>query len=213
MKKVISFTLCLCLLALSMLGFSSCAAPALEDVYDRVVTLIEGSHEVNAIFYGVGMPVYDADSEYVKIKHLYYDFDQTESYEYVTEYAKYPSETEVMRAAEKVYSKGFLEDVLSVSAFTGYAVEDGIGGSLVSRARYIEDNSWFCQSTDPSNTRYTAMRVYDYSTMQVHSLGRSDACTVTIDSWLENTPSQIDTIEIYLVLQDGEWFLDSFTGA
>lgn len=213
MKKIISFVLAATLLSLCAVSFSSCAVPALEDVYDRVVSLVEASYEINAIFYGVGMPVYQSDSEYVQNKHLYYDYNQTEYYEYVTEYAKYPSEDAVMRAAQKVYSKGFLEDVLAVSAFTGYAIEDGIGGTLIARARYVEDNDWFCQSTDPTNTRYTAMRVYDYSTMQVHSLGRSDACTVTMESWLEATPSQVQTVEIYLIQQDGEWFLDSFTGA
>ena len=213
MKKIISLVLAVVLAMLCTLSLSSCSVPKLEDVYDRVVELIEASYEINAIFYGVGMPVYRSNSEYVQIKHLYYDFDQTEYYEYVTEYAKYPSEDAVMRAAEKVYAKDFLEKILSVSAFTGYAIEDGIGGTLVSRARYVEDNTWFCQSTDPSNTHYTAMRVYDYSTMQVHSLGRSDACTVTMDSWLESSPSTVQNVEIYLIQQDGVWYLDSFTGA
>ncbi len=214
MKKITSVCLVIVLLFACVTLFSSCSAPRVEDIYDRVVELVESSHEVNAVFYGVGMPVYHADSAYAELNHIYYDFSQSTSYEYVMiAHAKFPSENLAMEAAGKVYGKDYVEDVLSVSAFTGYAVEDSIGGSIIARARYIESNGSFCQSTEEENIHYTAMRIYDFSTMQTHSLGRSNACTVTIDSHLEDTPDQIETIELYLVKQDGEWFLDSFTGA
>lgn len=213
MKKIITFTLALLLLVMLPMSLSSCAAPALEDIYDRVVELVEGSYEVNSVFYGVGLPVLRADSEYAELNRVYYDFAQSESYEYVSPYAKFLSEDEIMAAARRVYGESMLQNVLSVSAFTGYAIEDGIGGSMVSRARYIIQNNRFCQSTKESDVRYTAIRIYDYSTMQVHSLGRSDACSVTMDSYLESDPSAIDNIELYLILQNGEWYLDSFTGA
>jgi hypothetical protein len=63
------------------------------------------------------------------------------------------------------------------------------------------------------NILFTSMRIYDYSTMQVRSLGREDACAVTMDSWLPEDPEKIVNVELILVLQDGQWFLDSFAGA
>lgn len=213
MKKTICLLLSLVCLALSCFSFSGCATPpAVEDIYDRVVELIEASYEVNTVFYGPGLPVYETNSKYAQVRRMYYNFDKLGSYEFVTEYAKFMGEEEIMLAAEKVYSAGFLNDVLAMAAFTGYASNDGAGGVDYMYARYLEDETWFYQST-ADNTHYTAMRVYDYSTMQVLSLGRSDACKISMDSWLEDSPEQVETVELSLLLQDGEWYLDSFSGA
>ena len=54
------------------------------------------------------------------------------------------------------------------------------------------------------------MRVYDFSTMQVRSLGKTDRCVVTIDSWLEDEPENVENIEILITLQNGQWYLDNF---
>ncbi len=218
MKKLISLCLALIMLASTAVLFSSCGAPPLEDIYDRVVELIESSREINTVIYGAGMPVYHTDSEYVTLTlpHLYYGYAQRDNYEFVTEHTKFPDEASVITAAKKVYGTTYLE-ILTRPTFTGYAIEDGVGSSVISRARYLETTvdtvRRFCQSTEEPNIKQTAMRVFDYSTMQVHSLGRSEACSVTIDSYLENKPDQIVTMEIYLVRQEGAWYLDSFTGA
>ena len=54
------------------------------------------------------------------------------------------------------------------------------------------------------------MRIYDFSTMKVESLGKKDRCVVTVDSWLEDTPENIENVEILIALQDGQWYLDNF---
>ncbi len=206
------------MLLLSTLSFTSCAAPAVEDIYDRVVELVEASHEINTVFYGVGLPVYAADSEYVTrtLPHLYYGFSQTDSYEFVSEHAKFSDEASIRAAAEKVYGSAQLA-IFADAAFTGHAIEDSIGGSVISRARYLEQvvdtARRFCQSTEAPSIDHTAMRIYDYSTMQVHSLGRSDACTVSMNTYLENSPDDVIEIELHLILENGVWYLDSFTGA
>ncbi len=206
------------MLLLSTLSFTSCAAPALEDIYDRVVELVESSHEINTVFYGVGLPVYAVDSEYVMrtLPHLYYGFSQKDSYEFVSEHAKFADEASIREAAAEVYGTAQLS-IFADSAFTGHAIEDSIGGSVISRARYLEQvvgtSRRFCQSTEKPNIDRTAMRIYDYSTMQVHSLGRSDACTVSMNTYLENSPDVVTVIELHLILENGVWYLDSFTGA
>ena len=212
MKKIVVTVLAVLMLISLIPTVSGCASvPAVEEIYDRVVFLVEESYELNALFYGCGLPVWEEDSEYVDFMHLYYGLNSAQSYEMITQNAKFYSVDEIKQAAEKVYSKDYLNDVLYKTAFDGYAIEDGAGGAVVGVSRYYENEGYFWQAKN-HKVFYTAMRIYDYSTMQVHALGRGDACVVTMDSWLEDTPEKVENVEIPLVLQDGKWFLDNFTG-
>ena len=212
MKKIVVTVLTVLMLISLIPTVSGCASvPAVEEIYDRVVFLVEESYELNALFYGCGLPVWEEDSEYVDFMHLYYGLNSAQSYEMITQNAKFYSVDEIKQAAEKVYSKDYLNDVLYKTAFDGYAIEDGADGAVVGVSRYYENEGYFWQAKN-HKIFYTAMRIYDYSTMQVHALGRGDACVVTMDSWLEDTPEKVENVEIPLVLQDGKWFLDNFTG-
>ena len=209
-KKIIAAALVVVVLAASAaLLFRFNSTPEIEDIYDRMVYLIESSHEVNTLIYGCGLPVWEDDSEYVEFMHVYYGLDPARDYEIVMPNAKYLSVNQMKEEIEKIYSKEYLDEVIYRSIFDGYAIEDGIGGSVVGVARYYEEGNYLWQSKD-FKTFYTGMRVYDYSTMQIRSLGKADRCVVTIDSWLEDTPDQIETVEILITLQDGEWYLDNF---
>ena len=66
------------------------------------------------------------------------------------------------------------------------------------------------QSKEFRVTPYEGMRIYDFSTMKVQSLGKKDRCVITVDSWLENTPENVENVEILIALQDGQWYLDNF---
>ena len=213
-KKIIIIAIAVCLLFGSLTCFAVCSMskPKTEDVYDRVVELIEASYELNTVFLGAGLPVYNTDSEYANITHLYYNFEHT-GYEIVTDYAKFKSEEEIKIAAEKVYSKAYLEDILYNNAFVGYAIEDGSGGSAIAEARYLDDGEWIYRSTGDKNYLTGGMRIYDYSTMKVISPSNKDACTISITSYLPNDPTNILNDTIRIVKQDdGLWYLDSFTG-
>ena len=210
MKRIIALFLLLVTSVLSCVTLTGCAAPKVEEIYDRVVFLVEASYEVNTMLYGNGLPVYRTDSEYAALKHIYYDFDNLGTYEYVTEQAKCFTFDMIKKKARKIYSEDCLKALFEY-CFTGYATNNGTGQMVIDRARYLEDGSWIYQSTAKNNFA-CEMRFYDYSTMKVHSLGRRDACSVTMDSWLVSKPDKIENVEIYLVLQDGEWFLDSVTG-
>ena len=213
MKKLLLFVLASALLLCSCLSFSSCAskAPKVEDIYDRVVELVEASNEVNTVFYGAGLPVYAEDSVYAEFSNMYYNFKHKGSYEMVTGYAKFLTVSDIRYAAEQVYSKAYLEDVLYPSAFEGHAIS-GINGAMVARARYLEDDDWIYQSTS-EKARYSGMIVYDYSTMRIVAPINDTACYVEMDAWGEDTPSKVTTIKLRLVKEDnGLWYLDSFTG-
>lgn len=62
MKRILAAAV---LLAIALVSFSSCAgkAPELEEIYGRVVELVENSHEINEIFFGSGLPTYPRDDE------------------------------------------------------------------------------------------------------------------------------------------------------
>ena len=209
-KKMIAGALAIIVLAVTCVLLFQCnSAPKIENIYDRMVYLLDSSQEVNALIYGCGLPVWEDDSEYVEFMHVYYGLDTARNYEIVMPNAKYLSVQEMKEEIEKIYSKEYLEDVIYRSIFDGYAIEDGIGGSVIGVARYYEEGAYLWQSKD-FKTFYTGMRVYDYSTMQVRSLGKTDRCVVTIDSWLEDEPENVENIEILITLQNGQWYLDNF---
>lgn len=209
-KKMIAGVLAVVILVVSgVLLFQHNSAPRVEDIYDRMVYLIESSQEVNALIYGCGLPVWEDDSEYVEFMHVYYGLEPAQHYEIVTPNAKYFSVNQMKEEIEKIYSKEYLDEVIYRSIFDGYAIEDGVGGSVVGVARYYEEGNYLWQSKD-FKTFYTGMRVYDYSSMQIRSLGKTDRCVVTLNSWLEDSPDQVETVEILIALQDGEWYLDNF---
>ena len=214
-RKIIILTV-VCLLLVGIVGGSVYYAtvPKVDEVYDRVVELIEASYELNTVFYGAGLPVHKTDSAYAEFSHLYFNFQYKGDYEIVTEYAKFLSEEEIKLAAEKVYSKDYLENVLYNNAFVGYAIEDGAGGAAYASSRYLEDSEWIYQAVN-ENDNYLkgGMRIYDYSTMKIVAPSNSKVCYVSIESYLPDNPSVVMTDSLRLVKQDdGLWYLDSFTG-
>ena len=211
-KKILIIVLAACILLSSLFAvwFMFLRAPKLESIYDRVVELVEASYDVNTVFYGAGLPVYRTDSVYAENTQMYFGFQYKGFYEVVTENADYISTLEMMMEAEQVYSKAYLEEVLYPHAFTGYAIGSE-AGSEFSFARYYEDEEWIYQSVSDKNY-LKGMRVYDYSTMKIAYPSNSKACYVTMDSWLEDTPEKIEKIRLRLVMQDGQWYLDSFSG-
>ena len=131
MKRVLSCILIISLLCSMTLSFSSCArAPKVDDIYDRVVELIEGANELNTVFYGAGLPVYETNSTYAQLSHMYHGFDYTGEYEMVTPYAKFASVSQIEQAAEKIYSEDYLKNIVYPAMFTGYAVQ-GVDGVQV----------------------------------------------------------------------------------
>ena len=210
-KKVIAGALAVVVLAVSCVLLFQCnAAPEIEDIYDRMVYLLESSQDVNALIFGCGLPVWEDDSEYVEFEHIYHNLPTARNYEIVMPNAKYHSVDQIKEAIQEIYSQQYIDDVLNGAIFDGFAVSDSIGGSIVGVARYYEEGMYLWQSKEFRVTPYEGMRIYDYSTMQVRSLGKTDRCVVTVDSWLEDTPDQVENIEILITLQNGQWYLDNF---
>lgn len=208
-------TVALLLVLLLLLSFSltSCSGkvPAVEELYDRVVELVEGSHEINTLLFGAGVPVYDKDDESTQLKYLYGSQQEFLTYEYAREQSKFYYPEDIKQAAAKVYSEGYLEGVYG-ALFDGVMVQET--GSVL-YARYMETpalNGGLSQSVSVEGLTLTP-RIYRYSTMQIEPRSTRNYALVTMETYLptdDGTPEIMD-VTLSLVLENGNWYLDSPT--
>ena len=75
---------------------------------------------------------------------------------------------------------------------------------------HVLEKEWRLQGATEAEI---AMRAFDWDYVPVeHVKGWVGAVTGITPRVLEDTPEKIENVEIPLVLQDGQWFLDNFTG-
>ena len=207
MKRIIVYLLALLMLCGAVVGLASCAAsepaPPLEEVYDRIVEVVEASHEVNVLLFGAGLPVYprgDAEDELI---HRYYGVND-DGREYVTPYAKYQTISEMQAAIAAVYSIEYRESLFN-TLFTGYA--DG-NMSVAMPARFYEDERSLYQSRYVESL-VEGVRVYDYASMEITDRSNSTYLRVAIPSYSESKPDEWVTVYLSFVYENGDWYLDS----
>lgn len=216
MKRTISLLLLLGLL-LSVAALYGCGrrAPKLEEIYDRVVELVEASYELNVIFYGEGLPYYDRTQPIYSALYGDYTKDKyTKDYNIVSQHAKYRTVEAIKAAAEQVYSKTLLEETVYPSAFVGLLSSDAGSGVHYANARYLQDDDQqlYILIENESNERISPTPlVYDYSTMKIVRPSNSTRVLISIDAWEENKPDEILKEQLTLTLIDGVWYLDSLT--
>ena len=207
MKRILTLLLAALMLAGSAVGLASCSAsepaPDIDQVYDRLVQVIEASHEVNVLLFGAGLPVYprgDAEDELV---HRYYGVADN-GQQFVTPYAKYTSIAEMQAAIAAVYSTEYRESLYE-SLFTGFAADEM---SVVMPARFSEDERFLYMSkyVDPL---VDGVRVYDYASMEIISYSHSSRLRVSINSYTEDRPEEWKRVYLSFVYENGDWYLDS----
>ena len=208
MKRILTLLLALILLGLTVCLFACCDAPRepaphIDEVYDRLVQVIEASHEVNVLLFGAGLPVYprgDAEDELV---HRYYGVDDN-GQEYVTPYAKYASIAEMQAAIAAVYSTEYRESLYE-SLFTGYAADEM---SMMMPARFSEDEKFLYMSKYVSPL-VDGVRVYDYASMEIVSYSHASRLRVSVNSYTEDKPEEWKRVYLSFVYENGDWYLDS----
>ena len=207
MKRILTLLLAVLMLAGSAMGLASCSAsepaPDIDQVYDRLVQVIEASHEVNVLLFGAGLPVYprgDAEDELV---HRYYGVADN-GQQFVTPYAKYASIAEMQAAIAAVYSTEYRESLYE-SLFTGFAADEM---SVVMPARFSEDERFLYMSkyVDPL---VDGVRVYDYASMEIVSYSHSSRLRVSVNSYTEDRPEEWKRVYLSFVYENGDWYLDS----
>ncbi len=205
MKKKI-FVVCISLVLL-VLPLFSCSnygpAPTVEEVYDRVVEVVEASHEVNVILFGAGLPVYERGDDEDILIHRYYGFADNGQV-YVTPYAKYATVEEMKTAIAEVYSTSYCESLIEKN-FTGY-VDPDIAATIP--ARYMEDERALYQNTH-IKPLVTGTRVYDYASMQITEGSNGKYIRVEMRSYPENHPDQWSIVDLTFVYENENWYLDS----
>ena len=272
--KIISFILSILTLA-SALAACGGKMPELDEVRDRVIYLIDASHEINEIFFGEGLPTYPrvdsiADIPYTysqeyeayylyfedstvgrickynkkdstedryalvvpknevtpelgepifsideadyfnidyvepKVEYVYTEQDD-KYYEVVRSDSKYLAVYEIKEAAEKVYTKEYLEGIYQ-------AAFDGIGGSSygIKMARFYTEGGLLRQYNEIESF-IDAQRVYDYDTLKIIRPSNDEFMNITVDTHLEGEDEILEVTLRFVKGSDGEWYLDSPT--
>lgn len=200
-KSIISIAL---VLIIVVLGMSSCSgsAPKIDEVRDRIVYLIEGSKEINILFFGSGLPIYKRDGLIETELGVYYE-DEYTAYNKVMENSRFKSIDDMKKAAERVYSENYL-DAIYETAFEGYMT----GGSSA-YMRFLETSDWMYQSISATDFDLSE-RIYDYSSMEIVKPSNGEYLNITIDTYTLRD-KKVKTITLSFIYERGNWYLDSPT--
>ena len=200
-KSIISIVL---VLLIVVLGMSSCSgsAPKIDEVRDRIVYLIEGSKEINILFFGSGLPIYRRDGLIETELGVYYE-DEYTAYNKVMENTRFKGIDDMKKAAERVYSENYL-DAIYETAFEGYMT-----GSSSAYMRFLETSDWMYQSISATDFDLSE-RIFDYSSMEIVKPSNGEYMNVTIDSY-SLRDKKVKTITLSFIYERGNWYLDSPT--
>ena len=200
-KSIISIVL---VLLIVVLGMSSCSgsAPKIDEVRDRIVYLIEGSKEINILFFGSGLPIYRRDGLIETELGVYYD-DEYTAYNKVMENTRFKGIDDMKKAAERVYSENYL-DAIYETAFEGYMT-----GSSSAYMRFLETSDWMYQSISATDFDLSE-RIFDYSSMEIVKPSNGEYMNVTIDTYTLRD-KRVKTITLSFIYERGNWYLDSPT--
>ena len=153
--------------------------------------------------------------EYTEKKYdFYYTDDSPEGYDYVRFDSEISSVAQIKEIAEKVYSKAYLEDIVYETLFIGAVSPEGTELESLN-ARYIDRNDTDLGTVLMKSNTYETVssdkRIFKYETAKIVRPSNKNTVNVTMDSYLESTPDDIVSVRITLIMQDGEWYLDSPT--
>ncbi len=230
MKKIL---LSLTIIALLLTFLPSCSPPPeLSEVYDRLVYLLDGSREVNEIFFGEGLVSYNDQGGLYDEGEYNSALEGTDIYMYYTEVLKvyktgdgkeitqYQSVNEIKAEAEKYYSSSYLRKLYPTMFVDDYYGENGLG----TRAKYLEITdemtgvTTFCEYAyhDPLITLENPATVYKYETMKIVEPSSGDTLIVEIEGYnakfydpeTGKLGSGWHTVTLQFIKENGQWFLD-----
>lgn len=203
MKRIISLLLAVFVL-ISVFVLSSCSgsAPKLEDVKERFIYLIENSKELNTVYFGKGLPVYDRDGTLAEEKGVYYN-DELTAYNKVMERSKFLSIDEIKARSMEIYSSEYLS-ALYETAFDGVMT-----GSSSAYLRFYESDDWLYENIYATDFEFSE-RIYDYSSMQIVKPSNNEYINIIIDSYTLKD-REIKSVSLTFVYENDNWYLDSPT--
>lgn len=189
-----------------------------EIVYLQVLEAPDESRE--AVFVNTEKNWYYYETDYTPAPvDRYYGATDPEDYDYVSDESKYQTIAQIKAAAEEVYSKDYLESTVYTSLFTGAVTDAGEDISLAGlSARYIEfmdtvsaDSTMYLMQSNTYKPLIKETRIFDFSTAKMVKPGNAKLVNIEIETYLPSSPESRLTVRVTLVLQDGQWYLDSGT--
>ena len=198
-KRALCVALALIIGVSCVLCMTSCSSlPEIDSVRERFIYLIEQSKQLNVIFFGVGLPVYDRDDELTELRGIYYD-DKLPSYNTVTYNSPYFTKESIKKKAETIFSEKYLS-LLYESAF------EGLINSGSTYLRFYEYEGKIYQDVNAKNFGLSE-RIYDYSTMKIVTPSNNEYINVTVQTYtLEDR--KMKEVSLSFSFERGNWYLD-----
>ena len=216
-RKRIAFVsvLLAALLLVSALLCACARLPKIDDLRADVTALLEAAPEINEVFFGAGLPVFDrAAPEYAD---LYLEIPESLSlYDVVDlEHSKFKSIDHIKAAALRVYSSACISPLFA-TAFEGVSSDAAPGAILVSKPYFIEQDGRLYQlRRSELDSDFDAIRnrslVFDYTSLAVNRRASSESSVVlTVSATLISDPSKTETKSFRILSTPTGWKLNSW---
>ncbi len=168
---------------------------------------------LTAVYVNSEDELYYYSIEYTEKEYdFYYSDSDPDDYDYVSEQSEYQTVDQIKIAAEKIYSKDYLEASVYEALFTGAVVSDNVSGLS---ARYIEYQHSILGSVLMQSNTYKPLvsekRIFDFSTAEMVKPSNKKLVNIEVETYLESSPEERVTVRVTMVLVNGEWYLDSGT--
>ncbi|MBQ9086720.1 MAG: hypothetical protein IJY47_05995 [Clostridia bacterium] len=143
---------------------------------------------------------------------FFYDEEDPADYDYVRYDQEIQSISQIKAMAEQVYSGEYLAGIYD-SLFVGtVGAADSVSGLSARYMEYTdEEGSVSLMESNTFKPLITERRIYDFTTAEIVKPANKKFVTIEIDSYLESTPDRIQKVRLSMLLQDGQWMLDSAT--
>ena len=205
MKRIFKIaSLLIAVIMAAMMGVSCGVDYTDEEIIKEAEKLIEGSFQINDIYFGKGLPIGEKDSEEAKKFAEENDFElDNVQFLPVTEESPYFSIADIKEATAKVYSKAYCESLYK-TAFEGFS-----SGEHAVYAKYMEDESGTLTVRIDLAENALPLRTYDYSSIKVKSK-KETSVKIEIDSYLDGKKEEKPVV-FTLVKEENGWRLDTPT--
>lgn len=204
-KKIVASVLLLMLITISVISLSGCTKKiSEEEAKAKVGELVLASYDINVVVYGEGLPTIEIEEE------------KNSLYATVVENEKFNSTEDIRNEIQRLYSKSF-SSVMEATALEG--VHGEISGTIV-YARYIDGRYGLSMLKDDialkgevdvdgekEEIEHEHMTVLKYNpnTIEIKKISKR-----FVEAYITSEDGGT-TILVTLILEDGEWKLDSPT--
>ena len=197
-KRILSLLFASLLVILTFSG-CGCAKISEEEAKLEIKNLVDASYDLNVIIYGEGLPYYERTDT---INQLYAPVADT---------AKYKSISNLKVDIRKTFSESYSK-ILEATAFEG---QEGVEFGYHNQPRYIEVLGELMVLKDFYNVDFDSDKYGEYEGIKVQKYNTNVIKIVKISKrFVEGEITSVDgrtTIRVTLVLENGEWRLDSPT--